>query len=134
VALDWFEIEGPLNPVWPPVSHARLFGQLPLRPLPAGADVVAPRREKVRSIGGYLPSMYTNLTPAEREPKLETVWSESPVEDARRLLGDFLPRAFRRQVAPAEIEPYPAPADPPRRQGLLRGRHATRLCRGAHFA
>jgi mono/diheme cytochrome c family protein len=106
VALDWFEIEGPLNPVWPPISHKHLFGQLPLRPLPAGADVVAPRREKVRSIGGYLPSMYTNLTPAEREPKLETVWSESPVEDARRLLGDFLPRAFRRQVAPAEIEPY----------------------------
>jgi hypothetical protein len=106
VALDWFEIEGPLNPVWPPVSHARLFGQLPLKPLPAGADVVPPRREKIRSIGGYLPSMYTNLTPAEREPKLETVWSESPVEDARRLLGDFLPRAFRRQVAPAEIEPY----------------------------
>ena len=106
VALDWFEIEGPLNPVWPPVSHARLFGQLPLRPLPAGADVVAPRREKIRSIGGYLPSMYTNLTPAEREPKLETVWSESPVEDARKILCDFLPRAFRRQVASAEIEPY----------------------------
>jgi mono/diheme cytochrome c family protein len=106
VALDWFEIEGPLNPVWPPVSHVRLFGQLPLRPLPAGADVVAPRREKVRSIGGYLPSMYTNLTPAERDPKLETVWSDNPVEDARRLLGDFLPRAFRRQVAPSEVEPY----------------------------
>jgi hypothetical protein len=106
VALDWFEIEGPLNPVWPPISHKHLFGQLPLRPLPAGADVVAPRREKVRSIGGYLPSMHFDLTPAERIPKLETVWSESPVEDARHLLGDFLPRAFRRQVAPAEIEPY----------------------------
>jgi hypothetical protein len=50
--------------------------------------------------------MYTNLTPAEREPKLETVWSDNPVEDARRLLGDFLPRAFRRQVAPSEVEPY----------------------------
>jgi hypothetical protein len=106
VALDWFEIEGPLNPAWPPVSHTRLFGQLPLRPLPAGADVVPPRREKVRSIGGYLPSIHFDLTPAEREPKLETVWSENPAEDARRLLGDFLPRAFRRQVAPAEIEPY----------------------------
>jgi hypothetical protein len=106
VALDWFEIEGPLNPVWPPVSHARLFGRLPLKALPAGGEVVPPRREKVRSIGGYLPSMYFDLTPAEREPKLETVWSESPVDDARRLLGDFLPRAFRRQVAPAEIEPY----------------------------
>jgi Protein of unknown function (DUF1592)/Protein of unknown function (DUF1588)/Protein of unknown function (DUF1585)/Protein of unknown function (DUF1587)/Protein of unknown function (DUF1595) len=106
VALDWFEIEGPLNPVWPPISHKHLFGQLPLRPLPAGADVVAPRRKKVRSIGGYLPSMYSNLTPAERDPKLETVWSDNPVEDARRLLGDFLPRAFRRQVAPSEVEPY----------------------------
>jgi mono/diheme cytochrome c family protein len=106
VALDWFEIEGPLNPVWPPVSHTRLFGRLPLKALPAGGEVVPPRREKVRSIGGYLPSMYLDLTPAEREPKLETVWSENPVEDARRLLGDFLPRAFRRQVAPAEIEPY----------------------------
>jgi mono/diheme cytochrome c family protein len=106
VALDWFEIEGPLNPVWPPISHVRLFGQLPLRALPAGADVVPPRREKVRSIGGYLPSMYFDLTPTEREPKLETVWSDSAVEDARRLLGDFLPRAFRRQVAPTEIEPY----------------------------
>ena len=106
VALDWFEIEGPLNPVWPPVSHTRLFGRLPLKALPAGGDVVPPRREKVRSIGGYLPSMYFDLTPAEREPKLETVWSENPVEDARRLLGDFLPRAFRRQVAPAKIEPY----------------------------
>ena len=106
VALDWFEIEGPLNPVWPTVSHTRLFGQLPIKPFVAGTDIVPPRREKIRSIGGYLPSMYTNLTPAEREPKLETVWSESPVEDARRLLGDFLPRAFRRQVAPAEIEPY----------------------------
>jgi mono/diheme cytochrome c family protein len=106
VALDWFEIEGPLNPVWPPVSHTRLFGRLPIKPFVVGADVVAPRREKVRSVGGYLPSMHFDLTPAERIPKLETVWSESPVEDARRLLGDFLPRAFRRQVAPAEIEPY----------------------------
>jgi hypothetical protein len=106
VALDWFEIEGPLNPIWPPLSHTRLFGNLPLRPLPAGADAVPPRREKVRSIGGYLPSMYFDLTPAEREPKLETVWSENPVQDARRLLGDFLPRAFRRQVTPTEIEPY----------------------------
>jgi hypothetical protein len=106
VALDWFEIEGPLNPVWPPVSHARLFGRLPIKPFVAGSDVVAPRREKIRSIGGYLPSMHFDLTPAERSPQLETVCSENPNEDARRLLADFLPHAFRRQVAPAEIEPY----------------------------
>ena len=105
VALDWFEIEGPLNPVWPPVSHSRLFGQLPIKPW-AGGEALPPHREKIRSLGGYLPSMHFDLTPAEREPKLETVASEHPVEDARTLLADFLPRAFRRDVAASEIEPY----------------------------
>ena len=106
VALDWFEIEGPLNPVWPPVSHARLFGQLPIKPFDAGSDIIPPRREKIRSIGGYLPSMHLDLTPAERTPKLETVSSDQPLEDARKLLADFLPRAFRRDVTASEIEPY----------------------------
>ena len=106
VALDWFEIEGPLNPTWPPASHATLFGQLPIKPLPAGTTVVQPHREKIRSDGGYLPSMYFDLTPAERTPTLETVQSENPTDDARRLLADFLPRAFRRKVATDEIEPY----------------------------
>ena len=106
VALDWFEIEGPLNPVWPPVSHTRLFGQLPIKPFVDGADIVPPRREKIRSIGGYLPSMHLDLTPAERTPKLETVLSAQPIEDARKLLSDFLPRAFRRDVTATEVEPY----------------------------
>ena len=106
VALDWFEIEGPLNPVWPPASHARLFGQLPIKPFEAGTDVVPPHREKIRSIGGYLPSMHLDLTPSERAPKLETVSSDQPLEDARKLLADFLPRAFRRDVTASEIEPY----------------------------
>jgi mono/diheme cytochrome c family protein len=106
VALDWFEIEGPLNPVWPPVSHARLFGQLPIKPFDAGSDIIPPRREKIRSNGGYLPSMHLDLTPAERAPKLETVQSTQPIEDARKLLGEFLPRAFRRDVTASEIEPY----------------------------
>ena len=105
VALDWFEIEGPLNPIWPPASHTRLFGNLPIKPW-TGGDALPPHREKIRSQGGYLPSIYFDLTPAEREPKLETVSSAQPVEDARKLLTDFLPRAFRRDVAAAEIEPY----------------------------
>jgi hypothetical protein len=106
VALDWFEIEGPLNPVWPPVSHTRLFGQLPIKPFVAGTDIVPPHREKIRSNGGYLPSMHLDLTPAERAPKLETVQSTQPIEDARKLLAEFLPRAFRRDVTASEIEPY----------------------------
>jgi mono/diheme cytochrome c family protein len=105
VALDWFEIEGPINPVWPPASHTRLFGDLPIKPW-AGGDALPPHREKIRSQGGYLPSVYFDLTPAEREPKLETVSSAQAVEDARKLLSDFLPHAFRRDVTASEIEPY----------------------------
>ena len=106
VALDWFEIEGPLNPVWPPASHTRLFGQLPIKPLVAETGIVPPHREKIRSNGGYLPSMYFDLTPTERTPTLETVQSTQPIEDARKLLSDFLPRAFRRDVSVTETEPY----------------------------
>ncbi len=31
VAYQWLEVEGPLVPAWPPASHKRLFGNLPLR-------------------------------------------------------------------------------------------------------
>jgi len=106
VALDWFEIEGPLNPTWPPTSHTRLFGKLPIKTLVNGTTVIPPRREKIRSIPGYLPSIYFDLTPAEREPKLETVQSENSVKDAHDLLVTFLPQAFRRDVTESEIEPY----------------------------
>jgi hypothetical protein len=106
VAIDWFEIEGPIHPTWPPESHRRLFGDLTIEALPPGSEVVPPPREEVRSIGGYVPSMYLDLTPQERKPPLETVQSAQPVEDARKLLTAFLPKAFRREVTDGEIEPY----------------------------
>jgi len=62
VAIDWFEIEGPIHPIWPPESHRRLFGDLPIEALPPGSEVVPPPREEVRSIGGYVPSMHFDLT------------------------------------------------------------------------
>jgi mono/diheme cytochrome c family protein len=108
VAIDWFEIEGPLNPAWPPESHHRLFGDLPIAKLPAGSDVVLPQRDEVRSIGGYLPSMYLDLTPQERKPLLETVQSAQPEADARKLFAGFLPKAFRRPVTESEVAPYVA--------------------------
>jgi hypothetical protein len=119
VAIDWFEIEGPLNETWPPESHQRLFGDLPIAKMPEGTDRIRPQREEVRSIGGYLPSMYLDLTPQERKPPLETVQSAQPEADARKLLTAFLPRAFRRDVGPEEIEPY---------VGLLKARIAAKDC------
>jgi hypothetical protein len=118
VAIDWFEIEGPLNASWPPESHKRLFGDLPITTMTT-SDVITPQREEVRSIGGYVPSMYFDLTPQERKPPLETVQSTQPEADARKLLKTFLPKAFRREVAPEEIEPYVA---------LLKSRIAAKDC------
>jgi hypothetical protein len=106
VALDWFEIEGPLNAEWPPRSHKQLFGDLPVAVLPAGGDAIPPRRDAVRSIGGYLPNIHADIPAQDRKPPLETVQSAHPEADARRLLSSFLPKAFRRQVAPRELEPY----------------------------
>jgi hypothetical protein len=118
VAIDWFEIEGPLNASWPPESHKRLFGDLPITTMTT-SDVIPPQRDEVRSIGGYVPSMHFDLTPQERKPPLETVQSTQPEADARKLLTTFLPKAFRREVAPDEIEPYLA---------LLKSRIAAKDC------
>lgn len=106
VAVDWFEVEGPINESWPPESHKRLFGTLPIGPLPQGADVVPPVREPLAGIGGYLPNFYADIPPAERSRPLETVLPSAPLADAERLLDAFLPRAFRRPVADAEVAPY----------------------------
>jgi len=119
VAIDWFEIAGPINAVWPPESHKRLFGDLPIKLWPQGSEAVPPQREEVRSIGGYVPSMHFDLTPQERKPPLETVQSAQPEEDARKLLMTFLPKAFRRDINAEEIEPYVA---------LLHSRLAAKDC------
>jgi hypothetical protein len=106
VAIDWFEIEGPIHESWPPESHRRLFGELPVVKWPEGSGAIPPRRDAVRGIGGYLPNYHVDLPPPERTPPLETVQSTQPEADARRLLAAFLPKAFRREIAPEELEPY----------------------------
>ena len=34
IAMDWFDVEGPVYHAWPPESHKRIFGSLPLKELP----------------------------------------------------------------------------------------------------
>jgi hypothetical protein len=106
VALDWFEIEGPLNPTWPPESHRRLFGSLPIKRFDPAAGVRPPAREPLHDTPGPFRPKLQELPPAERSPPLETVQAQEPLAAARRLLGEFLPRAFRRPVQADEIEPY----------------------------
>ncbi|MFH5802631.1 DUF1592 domain-containing protein [Alienimonas sp. DA493] len=69
IALQWFELEGPLSP-WPPESHRRLLGDLELEP--------------------------TGPQPNGLEYRAVT---DDPEADAERLLRRFAERAFRRPVA-----------------------------------
>ncbi len=105
VAIDHLVIDGPLYDEWPPPSHRHLFGTLPIVPfakLPA--DQPKPKRE--------VPQQHTRgaINGPGRLVMGSTV-SEDQAGDARRLLGKFLPRAFRRPVTANEIERYAVIAD-----------------------
>jgi hypothetical protein len=94
ITCDWLEIEGPLHDAWPPVSHRRLFGDLPLAEFkPAEHPGVRPPKYKVLT-QPYFPG--TN-----RPDPVNGTWtvhSAEPLADADRLLAAFLPKAFRRPV------------------------------------
>lgn len=93
IACDWLDIEGPLNPIWPPAAHRRLFGELPLTEFKQSEQqgITPPRRLQVRQIGA-------GKNRPDPVNGLWTVTSKAPLADADRLLGAFLPRAFRRPV------------------------------------
>ena len=78
LAVQWVEVEGPLNDTWPAESHRRIFGDLPrakAAPAPSGAE------------------------------RVEVV-SADPQADARRILRTFARRAFRRAVTDDDIQPF----------------------------
>lgn len=108
IALDWFEVEGPIFEQWPPPSHQALFGGLPIRTFPVDAGLLPPKREPVRqrSLSPAVRPQNGSIPKEERERPLETVASDEPLVDAARLLGKFLPRAFRRVVMPEEVQAY----------------------------
>jgi hypothetical protein len=77
LAVQWVDVEGPLNDSWPPASHRRIFGDLPQAAAPVFND---PRRVEVIS--------------------------KNPEADAQHILLDFARRAFRRSVTDDEIKPF----------------------------
>jgi hypothetical protein len=92
-ALELMELEGPLGE-FPPPSHTRLFGDLPLKP----ASVV-----KAERVGQKPPEIRENRSDEDwrRDPLIPV--STDPQADGRRLLGDFLTRALRRPVDDAML-------------------------------
>jgi hypothetical protein len=91
IAIEWVEVEGPLNSQWPPASHRVLFGDLPLHSTPI--------LEKTRKPGS---GKKTGVTGQETA----TVVSKNPSGDATALLARFLPKAFRRPATPGEVDRY----------------------------
>jgi hypothetical protein len=77
--VQWVDIEGPLIDAWPPDSHRRLLGDLPL----------------VRVAGGDGPPRYE-------------VQSQNALADAERILRGFARRAFRRAVTEDDVRPLVA--------------------------
>jgi hypothetical protein len=108
IALDWFEVEGPLHDQWPPRSHQALFGDLSIRGFAKQSGALPPKRQPVRQLSRTANSRPRNgeVPKEEKEPPLESVASEHPLEDATRLLAQFLPRAFRRPVLAEEVQSY----------------------------
>jgi mono/diheme cytochrome c family protein len=105
VAIDKLTVVGPLYDEWPPTSHRRLFGSLPIVPFaklspnvprPARPTAFRQARGAINGPGRLVPG---------------TTISDDPPGDARRLLSVFLPRAFRRPVSDAEIQRYAAIVD-----------------------
>lgn len=94
IVVDWLDIEGPLYEAWPPKSHTRLFGDLPLVEFKPEeqSDVRPPKRGRPRQIGA-------GMNRPDPEPGLWSVHSNNPIDDADRLLADFLPKLFRRPVS-----------------------------------
>lgn len=77
VAIEWVDVEGPLNETWPPESHRRIFGDLEQAPAP-----IYNQRDRVEVV------------------------SKEPAADAERILRRFARRAFRRAVSDGDVKPF----------------------------
>jgi mono/diheme cytochrome c family protein len=77
LAIQWVDIEGPLNDSWPPPSHRAIFGDLP--------QAKAPIRDQ--------------------SDRVEVV-SKDSVVDAERILRRYARKAFRRAVTDDDIKPF----------------------------
>jgi len=98
VACDFLEVEGPLYESWPPPSHKRLFGELPIVEFkPAEHPGERPPKHEL-----YRQKMHHARNVADPVAGVWTVHSQQPLADADRLLADFLPLAFRRPV-PSDV-------------------------------
>ncbi|MDB6154407.1 MAG: hypothetical protein JWL90_2860 [Chthoniobacteraceae bacterium] len=85
LAVYSIEVEGPLIPEWPPASYRKIFGNIPL-------EKVSPK--------------FLSLLKRGNVRELYQASSNQPEEDVKKVLGNILPRAFRRPVLDEESKIY----------------------------
>lgn len=106
VAIEWIEISGPHFEQWPPPSQTALFGDLPVELWTAESGVPKPAQQT------WTRHKHPSTKPTDiyggKGDKRQAVHvvSREPEKDARRLLAEFLRRAFRRAVAEPELAKY----------------------------
>jgi hypothetical protein len=106
VAIEWIEFEGPIIDQWPPLSQKALFGDLPVAEWSKESGRPKPAQQtwtRTKHPTSQPPDIYGER--GQNRPIVEVLTTD-PERDARRLLAAFLRRAFRRPVAPAELDHY----------------------------
>ncbi len=81
LAVEWMEVVGPHEPVWPPESVSRIYGEVPIKQLDQ--------------------SVWRN-----HQPVLFEVIPVDPIADMRRVITQFASRAFRHPRNSESIEPF----------------------------
>ncbi|MDA0282789.1 MAG: DUF1592 domain-containing protein, partial [Planctomycetota bacterium] len=87
IGIEWAETHGPLDQAFPSEPQRRLFGEPESLSMAEGLPIYMRHR---------------------RGMKLHNVESTQPRDDIARILGDFIPRAFRRPVEESLIQQYVA--------------------------
>ena len=111
VAFQWLEVEGPLHDENAAAGYRLMFGDLPMRRLDKEAaggvnvPIVAPPPPPGQAGGFGFGGGGRGRFARTQDVAVEVV-SEHPREDAERLIGAFLARAYRRPVEPAHAKRF----------------------------
>jgi len=89
VVFRWMEVEGPIYDEWPPAGHQLLFGDLTIT-------------NRVQATRADSSGHKRRFRPA---PGVEVI-SRAPLDDAQRLLGKFIPQAYRRPTDKNEVKRF----------------------------
>jgi mono/diheme cytochrome c family protein len=110
LAVQWLEVEGPLIDSWPPTGHRHLFGDLPLRPVSPGAQVLAvaseqPRIDAERLLKAFMRQAYRRpVTREDLEPIAKLVFDQL---DAKQSFEEAMRVGYKAILCSADFLFFP---------------------------